>query len=147
MRGGTLDNKVLPRIVVVFDGSLGYVPTELAEQFNIHYILREREHAVSLMRLDKLMTAKLLDITRRLEINVDLVTWMEPEYADLISDMMNSYSIPVRSCFPSSPQELARDLAYNPDIVAVYDPDPANMFVYGSKGIYLQNPNQIGMMF
>jgi hypothetical protein len=38
---------------------------------------------------------------------------------------------------------LSRKIALMPDVAAVYDPDPAHQFTYGSKGRVLQSVHDL----
>lgn len=147
MRFGQLDNTPSPRIVIVFEGAIGRVPEEREKDYAKAVARGRWFEAISCFDLSDIMLRKLLDISWRLNLNVNVVTWLGEEAAIAIEFLLERENIPVRGCFASTPLRLARDLPYNPDIVAVYDPDPAHVFTYGSKGILLEDPNQIGRIY
>lgn len=146
MQYGDLSNKAAPRIIIVFEDAVGYVPDEDIDKFDKLLSKKKYEAAAELIRPREIIMRKLLDLTWRKNINIHLVTWMGVEMSVQIEKWMDEAMVPVRSCIASTPEILARSLAYHPDIVAVYDPDPAHVLTYGSKGVLLRDPAQIGAM-
>ncbi len=144
MLKGDLSNKMLPRLVVVFEGAVGVIPDDKRKAY-IKFCQKKRwRDAVKCYELNDLMLSKLLDLRWRQDVNVNLVTWLHEDAAMAIEERMDDEGIPVGGCFYSTPSKLTRELAYAPDIVAVYDPDPDHIFTFGSKGVVLTDVNQIG---
>ena len=144
MLKGDLSNKMLPRLVVVFEGAVGVVPDDRRKSYFKLCQKKRWQQAINCYELNDLMLSKLLDLRWRQDVNVNLVTWLGDEAAVAIQDRMDEEGIPVGGCFASTPSRLSRELAYAPDIIAVYDPDPDHIFTFGSKGIILTDVNQIG---
>lgn len=147
VKHGDLSNKPSPRIVVVFEGAVGIIDQGSQKTFDR---LSKRGRWIQAMKcyaLQEIMLRKLLDLTYRENFNVQIVTWLGEEAASAIKQIMDEENIPVLGVFASTPSRLSRDLAYNPDIMAVYDPDPDHRFTYGSKGVVLLDPFQIGRIF
>jgi hypothetical protein len=144
MKNNDLSNKMLPRIVVVFEGKLGVLPKENEKACAKAFNKKHYDEALGYYELDELMMRKLLDLRYRQDINVSIVTWLGDDMAVAISELMDEEGIPIGECFASTPSRLARELAYNPDIVTVYDPDDDHRFTYGSKGVVLVDANQLG---
>lgn len=144
MRYGELSNSPSPRIVIAFEGIIGNPPDNPSKK----YLRAMRRHnwygIIAGYELNEMSLRKLLDLTWRQNLNIDIVTWHYEEGAQAVNDILDRQGIPVRGCFASTPEKLARDLAYNPDIVAVYDSDPEHCFTFGSKGIYVTDLSQIG---
>lgn len=147
MKHGDLSNQPSPRIVVVFEGAIGILPKENEKKYHKAVNKKHWTEAVGYYELQELMLRKILDLTWRQNFNVQIVTWMGEEAANAIKQVLDEENIPVRGVFSSTPSRLSRDLAYNPDIMAVYDPDPDHRFTYGSKGVVLLDPFQIGRIF
>jgi hypothetical protein len=142
---GDLSNRPSPRLVVVFEGAIGWFALpEHEQEFTKLAAKGKMALAVRWYTLDEAYLRKILDLAWRKNFNINLVTWLGDEAAVSIEDLMDKENIPIRGVFASSPQRLARDLPYNPDIIKVYDPDPKNTLLYGSWGVYLKSPNQIG---
>ena len=144
MLHGDLDNKPSPRLVVVFEGAIGILSRENKKHFDKAVSKDRWWDAINCFELNDLTVRKLIDLTWRENFNVNVVTWMGKDAAMAIQELMDEENIPVRGCFASTPTRLARDLSYNPDILAVYDPDPDHRFTFGSKGIVLIDPLQLG---
>lgn len=146
-----LSNRMMPRLVVVFEGAVGVVPDEKAKDY--HKIISRRKvsdmdwwHAIKCYDLNNLILSKILDLHWRKDINVSVVTWLGEGAALAISERLDDEGIPA-GVFASTPVKLARELVYRPDIIAVYDPDPDHVFTYPSgRGVILTDANQIGRL-
>lgn len=142
MQRGQLDNKSMPRMIVVFEGAIGVLPEANAKRHGKYIAKRQWWRAVDCYEIIEGYTKKILDLGWRLNYNINIVTWMSEEAAEAIEDKLSF--LPVRGCFYSSPQQLAMDLPFNPEIIRIYDPDPAHVFTYGGKGVVLTSPHQLG---
>jgi hypothetical protein len=134
---------MLPRLLIVFEGAIGVLPVDKQAAFDKAVRKRRWWEAIDLYELNELILSKILDLHWRLDINITVVTWMGEDAELAISMRLDDEGIPVGT-MSSSPNRLARELAYRPDIMAVYDPDPAHVFTYGGKGVVLTDANQIG---
>lgn len=145
VQNGDLSNQVAPRIIIVFDGAVGWIPEDKKKDF-ARLVSKNRWHDAfeSCLRVNETMFRKILDLAWRKNVNIHMVTWMGDEAATEIENLMEM--VPVRGCFSSTPEILARMLPYNPDVVAIYDPDPGHVFTYGSTGVLLEKPEQLGSM-
>lgn len=147
MKGGDLSNLSVPHLVVVYEWGLTNF-TNGAEAWYDKLVKKgDWTQAIYCWEFKETMMRKIMDLTYRQNFNINIVTWMGDDAADAITEQMNEENIPVRGCFASTPQRLARSLPYNPQILCVYDPDPANVLVYGSKGVVLKTPEQLGKVF
>lgn len=146
MLKGDLSNKMLPRIVVVFEAGVGEVPADKEKQFHKAMQKKRYAEAVGYFDLNEIMLRKLLDLKWRKDVNVSIVTWMGDDMASAIAEKMDDEGIPIGECFASTPYKLARSLAYKPDVIAVYDSDDGHVFTYGGKGVVLVDPAQLGSM-
>lgn len=144
MKHGDLSNKTAPKLVVVFEGAVAILPHENEKHFEKFVKKNDWWSAINCYELQDLMMRKLLDLTYRENFNVIMMTWMGKEAAEAIDALMDEENIPVHQVSYSTPERLARDLSYNPDIIAVYDPDRDHQMTYGAKGVYLVDPFQIG---
>lgn len=141
---GDLSNVVVPRILVVFEGAIGHLREEDLKKFYKYQSKRRFAEALECFDVSELMLASILRVCMRDNLNVSLVTWMQQGMAEAIAELMNYYSVPVRGCVSESPYLLSAKLPYNPDIIAVYDPDPEHVLIFGSKGVLLDSPGRIG---
>jgi hypothetical protein len=149
MKGNDLSNKVSPRHVIVFEGGLATLDPENIRNFNKEYKARQYWKALRWWDWNPLMLAQIERIVRTTDINIEVCTWTgyDLEYHDFalaIAEQLDDMNIPVRSVWASSPVDLAKALVYIPDIAYIYDPDPSHLLTFGSRGVHLTNPSQIG---
>lgn len=153
MRFGDLSNAVAPKLIIVFEGGMTIGPDAHLKEYEKALHKNDWRKAVRLFDLREDVMSRILYLTYAKDFNISVVTWLGNNQqdgdvaADEIEDIMDENSIPVRSCFRSTPDTLARMLPYNPDIRCVYDPDPAHILKFGSKGSVLKDASQIGSMF
>lgn len=145
MQGGNLSNSTIPRIVLVFENALGYLPEDSrANWFKL--TKRGRWHdAAHLWVLDDLMMTQIMYLTVKHSLSIDVVTYCGPqEFVDELIRRFDDEALPVRRVTCSTPERMARRLSFAPDIVAVYDANPGHQMVYGPKGVYLTSVHQLG---
>ena len=143
---GDISNVVQPRVLLVFEGALGHINGRDIEEFNKLASYGLWAGAWGCWSINELMAAKLWDVTRRQFIQVEVVTFVAPpEYsepaAEGLEEMLELHSLPVSAVHAWTPKKLARELAYMPDIAAVYDANPETWAMFGRKGAALTNVN------
>lgn len=143
MLNNDLSNSVMPRILVVFENAIGYLPDGELNEFNRAARKKNWAKAADCWKLDDLMLRKLLDMTMRQGLNVEVVSFSEEALAAEFEEKLDDAGVPVK-VWHSRPEVLARRLAYMPDVMVVYDADPHHVFTYGRKGRTLSNPFQLG---
>lgn len=144
MKNGDLSNVAAPKIIIVYEGAVAYLPGERVQEYE-KAVKKNNWHAVvNLFRFNSPVLDRMLYLTWKKNYNISVVTWFPEEMASAIEDKLADLSIPVRSVFSSTPENLARLLPYNPDVVCIYDPVPEHVLTFGSKGFVLTDPNQIG---
>lgn len=135
MEGGDISNEFPPRILLVFEGLIGLLPGKKAEaQFAVYRRTRRYTKAAGLFELNEPVARRIWELTWRFRRAVDAVTFLGEEFVAPIQQRMDDEQLPIGHLVATQPHLLARELAYRPDIVAVYDPDPNHAFTYGSKG-------------
>jgi hypothetical protein len=139
---GNLSNVVMPRLLVVFEGAIGILP----EGRGAGKLARKGKwgEIVDMCVLDRLILAQMLRVVRMYGMNLDIVTWLGYDMAKEVERRMDEENIPVHGVFASTPDMLARELAYMPDVAWVYDPDPSHVFTFGRRGVLLKSAAQIG---
>ena len=145
MRGGNLDNTPVPRIVIVFENAIGYLPDAVREQWR-ELSRAGKWHAVArLFELDPLMLRKISDLTFRHDVSVDVVTYCGPAgFARALERLFERENVPVRIVTATTPERMARRTSYEPDIRAVFDGNSEHAMVYGPKGVHLTDYRQLG---
>lgn len=145
MQGGNLSNATVPRIVLVFENALGFLADDKRADW-YRLVKRGRwQDAAHLWDLNDLMLRKIVDLTIRHSVSIDVVTYCGPqEFVDELTRIFDGEDLPVRRVTCSTPERMARRLSFAPDIVAVYDANPGHQLVYGPKGVYLTSVHQLG---
>ena len=145
MRGNDLGNTPVPRLVVVFENGIGYLPDDRRDQWRELKAARDWDGMARLFELDQMMLRKITDLTYRFSVSVDVVTYCGPEpFAEALARVLDRENVPVRIVFSSTPERMARRTSYEPDIVAVYDANPGHVLAYGRKGVRLEDYRQLG---
>ncbi len=146
MKNGDLSNTPTPRLVAVFEGLTATLSPDAMPLYDKYVRKNQWWNAVELYLLNELVLRKILDLVWRHNFNINLVTWMPEDAAVAITETMDDQNIPVRGCFSSSPEILARQLPYNPDIIKVYHAQTELALTFGSRGEYVRDINQIGRL-
>ena len=144
MKNGDLSNQPAPRLIVVYEGALAYLPEDRVKEYEKALKKKDYKKVAALFRFNSAMLDKILYLSFKKNYNISVVTWFPEEVVGEIEEALATLSIPVRSVFSSSPDDLARLLPYNPDVVCVYDPVPEHILKYGSKGFVLTDANDLG---
>ena len=145
MRNGDLGNSPVPRIVIVFENAIGFLPDDKRAEWK-RLSQEGKWHAVArLFELDQLMLRKISDLTFRFDISVDVVTYCGPSgFARALERVFERENVPVRIVQSTTPERMARRTSFEPDIRAIFDANPDHQLVYGRKGVYLTDWRQLG---
>ena len=142
MKGNDLDNLVVPRDVLVFEGLLGVIPDRAVAKQEEKFREKKRwEDAVACYDINELLARRLWDMVWRYSIEIDLLTYHGIGFAKALEDRMERENLPLRRIWSEEPNVLARRLATMLDIRAIYDPFPDHQFLYGGRGRILLPDN------
>jgi hypothetical protein len=144
MQKGDLSNEVIPRILLVFENAVGWLPDA---NIKAHAKARAKQHwedAVACWDLNELMLRKIWDVTFRKSITVEVVTFLGAGFADCLAARLDEEDVPVHRVWATTPAQLARKITFMPDVAKIYDPDEAHVFTYGAKGCVLTDVHQLG---
>jgi hypothetical protein len=145
MRFGDLSNETVARLVLVFEGSLGFLPENQVERFNALGSAGRWYDAARLWDFNELMAKKILDVTYRQGFELECVTYAGPkEFADELSDRFDEEHLPIRRTTATRADIMARRISYAPDIAHIYDANPETAYMYGHKGSLLKTVHQLG---
>src|ERR1044071_6442856 len=119
MKNGNLSNRVMPSIVIVFEGAVGLLPEDKIKDYHKAVSKGRWWQAVDLFELSPKYLTKLLDLFWNKGYNVEIVTLMsdDTEYKEAalrIEERMDAENVPVHSVWTSTPEKLARSLPYLP---------------------------------
>jgi hypothetical protein len=142
VKGNDLDNLVVPRDVLVFEGLLGLIPDKKVAEQEIKFRQKKRWHeAVACYEINEMLARRLWDMVWRYSLEIDLLTYHGREFAQALEERMDNENLPLRRIWAEEPNILARRLATMIDIRAIYDPFPDHQFLYGAKGRILLPEN------
>lgn len=145
LKGNDLSNVVTPRLVLVFEGALGFLPEARVRDYNYHGTKGNWRLAWQEWELDDLAMRKIWDVTFRQSFQLEVVTYVAPEEgAPALAERLEEENLPVSRVTASTPARMARRLAYAPDVAYVYDANRLNALVYGSRGGYMSSIHQLG---
>lgn len=141
---GDISNVVQPRVLLVFEGALGFISGDKIEEFNIRASDDLWYEAWQMWTINEAMAGKIWQVVQKQMIQVSLVTFVAPENGDAsfgLQEFVDDHGLPISEVLSVSPKRLARELAYKPDVAVVYDANPETWAMYGRKGRALRNVN------
>ena len=137
MLKGELSSETLPRVYVVFENLIGLLPN--AKDRTAELLARKRkkwEQAIDYYQLNIKTSQGLRDLYWRQHFRVDVITFIDPGFVSAIRDKLNSRNLLFGDVHYYDTELLLADLTYDPAILAVLDPDPKHVLLWGSKGRY-----------
>lgn len=137
MLKGELSSETLPRVYVVFENLIGLLPN--AKDRTAELLARKRkkwEQAIDYYQLNIKTSQGLRDLYWRQHFRVDVITFIDPGFVSAIRDKLNSRSLLFGDVHYYDTELLLADLTYDPAILAVLDPDPKHVLLWGGKGRY-----------
>ena len=141
MQNGNLSNIVQPRVLLVFEGALGFIDGEAVQEFNVLASRGMWAEAWNLWEMNDLMARKIWDVTKRQSVNVALITYVSDNEgaASGLQAWADEARLPIGECIAIKSAVLARELSFMPDVACVYDASAQTCAVLGSKGRLLRN--------
>lgn len=135
MRGNDLGNQVVPRDALVWEGLLGLIPDPKMARLEEKYRRRENwGEAVRCYEVNELLARKIWQVVWDTNMNVDLITHLGHPFARALYERMDQEHMPFSSVWHEDPNVLARGLAVQPDLRAIYTANPDHQFTFGAKG-------------
>lgn len=147
MKDNDLSSHPVPRIALVFEGALAWLPDDNSVQRDFgRAVKRSRwDEAAAMFLFNDKMETVIWDRAWRLSMTIDVITYLGPgEWAKAVEARIREEELPVHQVWATTPQLLGRKLSYAYDLVRVYDPFEQHQLMFGAKGRYLTNPNQLG---
>jgi hypothetical protein len=136
MKGNDIDNVIVPRDVIVWEGLVGLLPDAKTAADEEKWRRRRKwDRAVMCYEINDLMARKIWDLTWRRNLTLDLLTYHGKHFAEALKERIEEVDhLPFSRVWSEDPYVLARRLATMVDVRTVYDPDPTHQFTYGGKG-------------
>jgi hypothetical protein len=133
MQGGDISNEVSPRLVVVFEGLLGNLPTSRTRAGEaVARRAHQWKRAVKAYEINEPLAHVIWDTVWRHRYSVDVITYLGDEFAEALEWRLDIEGLPIGRIWADEPKKLARRLAHMPDVAAIFDNE--NHLIYGSKG-------------
>ena len=135
MEGGDISNEVSPRLLFVFENLLGLLPTgEHVGQVLRFYKKKRYAKAIEVFEVNEQLAHRIWDMTWRLKSSIEVVTWIPNSFHLYVKQWIEEQDLPISNVSYENPTLFARKLSYMPHVAAIFDPDPAHQFTWGSKG-------------
>ena len=148
MKHGDISNEPPARLLVVFEGLLG-IWAGPATPPRLLWRRRAKDHTPN--PLEFFINAAARDAIHHAVFeqgwHVEVLTWQGEKFAEQLEEWLPGQMVhaPV---VHSTPGELARVLAFRPDIHRIYDPDQNHLLTFGPRGVHLppDRAEQIGRL-
>jgi len=134
---GELSSETLPRVYVVFENLIGLLPDTKTK--TLEALARKRkkwEQAADYYQLNIKTSQGIRDLYWRQHFRVDVITFIDPGFVSAIRGKLNGRNLLFGDVHYYDTELLLADLTYDPAIIAVLDPDPKHVLLWGSKGRY-----------
>jgi hypothetical protein len=135
----------MPRVCVVFEGAVAFLDSKDERLFTK---LLEKEHygaALQLFKLNELAVKVIWDRAWKYDLRIDIITYFGgDEFAEAIRASLEAEELPFNNVWYTRPDILARKATWTQDLQRIYDPFEAHVGLFGQKGRYLTDINQIG---
>jgi hypothetical protein len=131
---GDIANNPVPRLVMVFEGLIGTFTDKTRGKFDLALRKGQWKKALELVELNELVVKNIYDLVYRQNFVVDIVTFIDPEFAEELEIFLEEEQVPVARIYFTTVERLSRSISNRPDIAAIYDGNNSHRFTYGSKG-------------
>src|SRR5581483_2735819 len=121
-----------PKFVLIFEGALGILSPLAEPAFARHMKAGDYHRALDSWELSGLVTRVLMDRVWRYSQTWYIVTYLtaHDDFAAALGAKLDTCEIPYKQAWALDPGAFARRLIAMPDIIRVYDPDPARTGIY-----------------
>lgn len=134
MRNGDLSNSVPMRFLVVFEGLVAVMDERNKPRARTLLRARQFKRAVRLFEPNPTAIGWLWNVVWKWDMKVAAVTFLPERTEGHIGDWLDYHNVPITGVRSTTPDRLASEIAYMPDVYQVLDPDPARGLTYGGRG-------------
>jgi hypothetical protein len=145
VQGGDISNEAGPRIVIVLDDLLLRVPKESRRAERLWVRAKKWKRAAATHVLDADVHKYMWDLIWRSNLSVDLSTFKSEVYAEAIRDRLDSLGVSFGNLMVTTPEALARQMAFLPHVVRVYYAVPERDFMFGDRGVRVRQAKDISL--
>jgi hypothetical protein len=143
---GNLASGSCPRIGIVWEGAVAICTDD--KKFRKLCAKDRYPEALDQWVPVEMVARKLGWLFHKRSVNVTMITYLMTNDRDAFREAMagwlSDHGLPFQEVINVSPEVMARTVAFMPDLVKIYDPEPGRWSMYGSKGEFLRKVEQIG---
>ena len=146
VKDGDLANSASPKVLLLFEGALGYLPSDRHAYFKRHARRNDWPAAAAVWQLNKLVMRKINHISWYSNVNVEIITYVAgTDFAAAVENRLSglNLSIATVSYYPSA-QELSTQLPYELNM-AGYRPGCYAEYDLWARRVHLTNAHQLGV--
>lgn len=129
MQNGDIATWTSTRIIVVLEGMLASPKVSR---------VRKKLSPPDEWEWENLTLKKIVDYVVRLNVSIEIVTFISQDVADAAADFLTKYDVPVSSVDYADFDWFCRSLTWRPEVEHVVDSDPDRYVRYGQKGLAAQ---------
>lgn len=144
MEGGDLSNQIANRFLWVWDGLVAVPPSERKSRLWGRAFGKNKSMFMD-MEPNGLIQSVIFDLAWRHDVRQDVVTFWPGAHREWLQEWCERENMPLTYYYAHTPGGLLRRLAYMPEVVRVFDPDPDRAGTWANVGTYwdperAQNP-------
>lgn len=146
MLNGNLSNQPVPKVLLIFEGALGFLHQADQQVFDKYLEKGWNDRAVALFTLNDLLMKVICQRVKRDCLSIELVTFIgDDHFAKALADRVWVEELPIHSVWSTRPDRLTRKLINMPSVSRVYDPWREHQGLYAPGiGRYIEDANQFG---
>lgn len=134
MERGDIATWIDNRIIVVLEGILAQIPPPTVHKSGLFNRTSEVEWASADRWVWSKHAIKVInDRAYRMNVPIDVVTFVDPEVGDLAADWLDKYEVRVSSCEYSDFDMFCESLSWRPNVHHVVDSEPDRLDRYGIR--------------
>ena len=142
MMHGDLSNRLLPRVLIVFEGVIATLPDARRAKYDRAVSLHRYRRAMECYEPNAHAVSVVWDWAWRRDIKVDVVSFIP--FLSEVERVLEKTGMPYSHLwFAKDADVLAGQLAYMPDVVSVLHADETRPLAYGSKSLYVTDTQRL----
>lgn len=134
MQGGDLSNRSAPRLIFIFETTIGVLDIKAQRRRKAFLVARQWKRAAQCWTLDPQIYRVIEDLQWRSNFNVDFATYLDQREAEALEDHLEHSGLGFGNFLVTTVNEMARVYCNYPSTAAIFDGDPERVFTYGGKG-------------
>lgn len=137
MKGGDISNRSSPRVVIVWENLIGQLPEQKYGKEARLVARKKWERALDLWVTNEQILHLVLDGWVRRDLNFDVLCTHPLGFAKHLNQRLEREGFPFGHMYNHSLMEFDQQLAYLPNVIAVFHGEENRPFLFGGRGQYL----------